>query len=276
MHIKYLVIFLIILGLGFPTMIFAKPAVLLMPVITANPESTQSIARPSSEKDTLHEINILSALFDSNNNEPLPMDVPQLFRAVCFPKEPLSGEESLQMDLLGDLEEIRYRDKKAWNINFEFKEPALCHFIMEAKPVWIEEEKKFKQDVVKVIVSFQFAEGWNKATGLPLEILPYTMPFDLVAPCLFSGRVAIDGKATENVKIQMFHLDPKGDPRLSGERLEAITDVNGQFAFMLNYPGWWCCEAVTASAPMKAEDGEMREAERAAILWIYVHPSIKK
>ncbi len=220
------------------------------------------------------EVDILISMMDPYANVGMDMDMPQTMAAFMH----APGGESAnfgRIDLLGDIEEIRYRDKKAWGVNMALEKAGLYQFIMDAKPWWDEEKGIYHQHQVKVVLPVATDAGWHLPAGQSFEILPLSRPFGLSAPAAFSGRVLLDGKPAPDVTISMGRIN---SPRIEAqtrwhETLAARTDQAGQFSFVLDKPGWWYCEANIDGAPLKGPDGELKPVIRSAIFWLYVNPA---
>lgn len=259
--------------------IFLLPVFLLLALSPchAGPVTAFVPSQPGLEtggKAPTDEVDILMTLMDPYEHSGVNMEMPQLFSVLYYP----DGFDSASMqpelrNLLGDVEEIRYLDKKAWGANVAIDKPGLYQFIMEARPWWNEEKKTYLHQQAKVLLPVLGVEnGWNVPFGQSFEILPLTRPFGLTAPALFSGRILLDGKPLENIPIHMGRINTSHTQALTKwhKFLEARSDDDGQFSFVLNEPGWWYCEASIPGAPLKGPDGAMRDLERSTILWLYI------
>ena len=235
----------------------------------AKPEPPQ--APPISE-----EVDVLISMMRPFRHEGLSMDMPQLFAVLRYDDNTPAKDGVLQPerhDLLGDVEEIRYLDQKAWGANVALSRPGLYQFVIEARPWWDAARDRFVQHYVKTTLPVYGVErGWELPVGQRFEIQPLTRPFGLTAPALFSGRVLFNGKPLDNAPVRMSRIntDKQSAPTPWQEELAARTDKNGQFAFVLNQPGWWCCAAVAAGDPLKGPDGQSKPLELGALLWLYV------
>lgn len=216
------------------------------------------------------EVDMLIALMDTFTYTGKSMEMPQIFAAYIHDRE--SQGTPRRLDLLGDIEEIRYLDQKAWGVNVGV-EPGLYQFVMETKPWWDEKNGRFEQEQVKVILpALDMVDGWDAPVGISLEILPLTRPFGLTAPAIFNGKVLIDGEPRAKVPVYMGYINSvKNSARTKWHReLEARSDAQGQFSFVLNQPGWWYCKASIDGNPLKGSDGLPKQMVKSAVLWLYV------
>ncbi|MDE5833389.1 MAG: DUF4198 domain-containing protein [Desulfovibrio sp.] len=218
------------------------------------------------------EADMLLGLVDPFEYAGKDMDRPQMFAVRIFnPSEDGFSEE--RRDLLGDLEEIRHLDTKAWGANAALDKPGLYQFIMETKPWWDEEEGIFFRQQAKVIAPvLGVEEGWDRPVGQPLEITPLTRPFGLTAPALFSGVILKDGKPRAGSVVEMGYINsPKQKVPTDWHRVfKTKTDERGKFSFVLNRPGWWYCQVNAPASPLKGPDGQLKETQESSLLWLYV------
>lgn len=248
-------------------------------------KSVKTVAKPEApatapeKRAETEEVDILLSLMRPYLHEGVAVDMPQLFAVLRHDADaaaPEGGPVPERRDLLGDVEEIRYLDQKAWGANVALDKPGLYQFIMEGRPWWDEERQTFLRHQAKVTLPVHGVErGWNAAAGQSFEIVPLVRPFGLQAPALFSGRVLLDGKPLADAPVRMVRINadgasPKGPWH---EDVAAISNAAGEFAFVLAQPGWWCCEALTSGAPLKGPDGELKPVERAALFWLFVEGS---
>ena len=233
--------------------------------------------RQEGPSDISEEVDLLITMMHPFAHEGLPMSMPQLFAVLRHDADSRregNRRQPERRDLLGDVEEILYLGKKAWGANVALPHPGLYQFIMETRPWWSADRERFLQHYVKAILPVYGVEnGWEQPADLRFEIIPATRPFGLTSPCIFTGRVvAAGGKPMVDTDITMTRINTDGRkvPTRWHENMAARTDNNGRFAFVLNKPGWWCCEATTRGDPLKGPDGQPRELELGALLWLYV------
>ncbi|MDO5484052.1 MAG: DUF4198 domain-containing protein [Desulfovibrionaceae bacterium] len=228
------------------------------------------------------EVDVLITMMRPFQHQGLPMDMPQLFAVLRY-DDNTPGKDGIlypeRRDLLGDVEEIRYLEQRAWGANVALNSPGLHHFILEARPWWDAARQRFVQHYVKVTLPVHGQErGWNVPAGQRLEILPLTRPFGLTAPAVFTGQAVRNGMPMAGAPVRMFRIntDKRSVPTPWHEELAARADSNGQFAFVLNLPGWWCCQATMEDVPLKGPDGQPKPLELSALFWLYVDPAREK
>lgn len=222
------------------------------------------------------EVDVLITMMRPFQHQGLSMDMPQLFSVLRYDDATPSKDGILQperRDLLGDVEEIRYLDQKAWGANVALASPGLYQFIIEARPWWDAARDRFVQHYVKTTLPVYGVErGWELPVGQRFEIQPLTRPFGLTAPALFSGRALLNGRPLPGATVRMARIntDKSTAPTPWHEQLEARTDSVGQFSFVLNQAGWWCCMAIAPGDPLRGPDGQPKPLELGALFWLYV------
>lgn len=244
------------------------------PEATASGESVPEAAPvvPGIEQ----EVDVLMTRMDPFRHLAEEMSMPQLFAVLRFDAHTLPKEGVMQperVDLLGDVEEAQYLDKKAWGANVALDKPGLYQFIIETRPWWNEDAQRYDQHYVKSFLPVYGVEtGWEYPAGLPVEIVPLSRPFGLSNPCLFSGRVLAQGKPRAGVLIraQRINLENCPVPSRWHEDVTVRADERGEFALVLNRPGWWCCTAIMDGTPLKGNDGDPRPLQIGSSVWVYV------
>ena len=244
-------------------------------------QPTQEVAAKEKKQ-----MDVLLALGDPFSMTGLDMDMPQMFavmrRIPLTEEEQILEEQSngkrvavkpLREELLGELEEIRYLDKRAWAAHVDLDTPGLYQLMAETRPCWNEGRGLFEQQFVKVVLPvFGADKGWDVPAGLNFEILPTTRPFGLTAPALFSGRVVLNNTplADSHVRIARLNTEKKGIAGPWHAEQVVKTDAVGYFSFVCAQPGWWAFKATTLGAPMKGGDAQAKTLELGALLWVYV------
>lgn len=238
----------------------------------AQNSSSEKIAEPQ-------EVDILLSMMRPFLHVGVDVDMPQLFAVLRHDANPAAtqgGEMPERSDLLGDVEEIRYLDQRAWGANVALDKPGLYTFILESRPWWDEERSIFLRQQAKTMLPVNgVGRGWNEPAGQSFEIVPLTRPFGLTAPALFSGRILLDGKALADAPVRMVRINANGasTPAAWQEDLAGVSNAAGEFSFLLPQAGWWCCEAIAPGQPLKGPDGELKAVQRAALFWLFVETS---
>ena len=233
-----------------------------------------SVIASGSPENINEEVDLLIAGMDLFQHRGIAMDMPRIFTIYRFDKDVRNPSVPAQReDLLGDIEEIRYLDQKAWGTNVGISRPGLYQFSIETRPWWNSSTGGYEQQLVKTMLPVYGAVwGWHLPVGLTFEIIPLTRPFGLTAPVLFSGKVLVEGKpATDiSVELQRINTDNSKVPTHLHEKFVTRTQENGSFSAVLAQPGWWCCRAMREGAPLKGPDGNPSPLRISTLFWFFV------
>lgn len=267
---------------GMDVLLFAVTMLLALAAFAqAAPVTALIPSQPNLDRDSnpQNEVDVLICLLNPFTYTGINMDMPQFFAVLYYPEnfDAATMQPELR-PLLGDVEEIRYLDKKAWGANVGIDKPGLYQFVLEARPWFYPERNMYLHQQAKVAMpAFGGHKGWGTPFGQSFEILPLTRPFGLTAPALFSAQLMLDGKELANIPVCMGRINKTPIRALTPfhETLAARTDSKGQFSFILNDSGWWYCEASIPGAPLKGPDGKMRDLERSTVFWLYVDAPVK-
>lgn len=231
------------------------------------------------------QMDVLVAFVEPADHSGIDMDMPQMFavirRSLAVSENAMADQPAVPMatreDLLGNLEEIKYLNKKAWAANVSLSIPGLYQLITESRPWWNARDNNFIQQFVKTNVPvFGEGLGWDEPAGLKFEILPLTRPFGNAAPAHFSGKVILSGNPLPDayVKITRHNTEQRPFATPWHESQLVKTDSQGIFSFVCPLPGWWGFMAVTKGDPLKGPDGQIKPLEMGAILWMYVDETL--
>ncbi len=230
------------------------------------------------------QMDVLIALTEPAGPQGLDMDMPQMFAVIRYYDAPAAVDREKQdkeprgirphrEDLLGELEEIRYLDKKAWAVNVPLSRAGLYQLITESRPRWNEQRDLFQQHFVKTIVPvYGRADGWDKPAGLKFEIVPLTRPFGAMTPGLFTGKVVLSGEPLADAYVKIARINTDRRVAASPWQNEQLvkTDSDGIFSFVCPLPGWWGFMALAEGDPLKSADGQPKKLEMGAELWVYM------
>ena len=175
-------------------------------------------------------------------------------------------------DLLPSLKQTKVMGGKAWKASYKINRPGVYWFYMEPKPYWEPAEDCYIVHYTKTIVAaFGEDAGWDKPIGLKTEIVPLTRPFGLYAGNVFQGIVFVDGKPVPGteVEIEYYNKDKKCHAPNDYFVTQVVkTDKNGVFTYAAPKAGWWGFAGLTTSDKKIKHNGEDKDVEIGAVLWI--------
>jgi len=179
--------------------------------------------------------------------------------------------------------------KKVKGFRFSFTPEQRGDYVLvaEAAPVWMEEEKEFFSDVVKVVLHVQAQKGWEGNLLPAFEMLPLTRPYGLLPGMVFQARITHENRpvlvqpanpvvipSAEPpgllVEVERYNEKPPGE--LPPDELitrTVRTDPNGVATTNLTEPGWWCLTA-SSKAGMKDHEGKKYPLRQRSTLWVHV------
>ncbi|WP_435051589.1 DUF4198 domain-containing protein [Desulfonema magnum] len=175
-------------------------------------------------------------------------------------------------DLLGTLKNAKIMDHTAWEADYKIKRPGIYMFYMEPKPYWEPAEDCFIVHYTKTVVTaFGDDEGWDAEIGLKTEIVPLSKPFGLYAGNIFQGIVKLDGKPVPyaEVEVEYYNADGKSEAPTDYMVTQTIkADQNGIFTYASPKAGWWGFAALNTSDNKIKHDGEDKDVEIGAVIWV--------
>lgn len=178
-------------------------------------------------------------------------------------------------DLLETLKKTQVMDHTAWETDFSVKRPGVYIFSMEPVPYWEPAEDCFIVHYTKsVITAFGDDEGWDAEAGLKTEIVPLSKPFGLYAGNVFQGVVKLDGKPVPfaEVEIEYYNQDKKAEAPTEYMITQAIkADQNGVFTYAVPVAGWWGFSALNTADFKLKQDGQDKDVELGAVIWVLFH-----
>lgn len=178
-----------------------------------------------------------------------------------------------QSDLIGSLTQTKVMDRSAWKSDYKIKRPGIYSFFMEPQPYWEPAEDCYIIHYTKTVVAaFGDDEGWDAEIGLKTEIVPLSKPFGLYAGNVFQGIVKLDGKAVPfaEVEIEYYNQAKKAVAPTEYMVTQAVkADANGVFTYAAPRSGWWGFSALNSADYKLANNGEDKDVELGAVLWVY-------
>ncbi len=163
-------------------------------------------------------------------------------------------------------------DKPAWTRMFSVKRPGAYTFVMEPVAYFEPGEDCYIIHTTKTIVAaFGDDGGWDEEIGLKTEIVPLSRPFGLYAGNLFQGIVKLDGKPVPyaEVEIEFYNQNNKATAPTDYMITQVIkADQNGVFSYCAPVAGWWGFAALNRSDKKMMHDGEKKDIELGAVIWV--------
>ncbi|CAN2040321.1 cobalt/nickel transport protein [Candidatus Magnetomoraceae bacterium gMMP-15] len=185
-----------------------------------------------------------------------------------------------KVDLLAGLKESKVMGHTGWEINYNVTRPGIYIFYMEPKPYWEPAEDCFIVHYTKsVVTAFGDDEGWDAELGLKTEIVPLAKPYGLYAGNVFQGIVKVNGSALPyaEVEVEYYNEDAKSHAPTDYMVTQTIkADGNGVFTYAVPKAGWWGFAALSTSDQKMKYNGEDKDIELGAVIWIKFHEWIMK
>lgn len=182
----------------------------------------------------------------------------------------------VKTDLLPTLKPTKVMGKTAWIADYAVKRPGVYMFYMEPKPYWEPAEDCFIIHYTKTVVTaFGDDEGWDSEIGLKTEIIPLSKPYGLYSGNVFQGIVKLNGKPVANaaVEVEFFNPDKKAEAPTDYMVTQTVkADQNGVFTYGIPHDGWWGFAALNTADYTIKHNGEDKEVELGAVIWVNVHP----
>jgi len=179
-------------------------------------------------------------------------------------------------DLLQQVAKTQVLGQPAWKADYTVKRPGVYMFYMEPKPYWESAEDCFIIHYTKTVVAaFGDDEGWDAEIGLKTEIVPLTKPYGLYSGNVFQGVVKLNGKPVANaaVEVEFYNQDKKAKAPTDYMVTQTIkADQNGVFTYGIPHAGWWGFAALNTADYKIKQNGEDKDVELGAVLWVNVHP----
>lgn len=183
----------------------------------------------------------------------------------------VSGNGSVK-DLLPELSSASVMDHPAWKAVYKITRPGAYSFCMVPKPYWEPAEDAFIIHYTKTVVAaFGDDEGWDDELGLKTEIIPLSKPFGLYKGNVFQGIVKKDGKTVAFAEVEVEYYNQTKKAHAPTEYMITQTikaDKNGVFTYAVPASGWWGFAALSSSEDKIMLQGEKKDVELGAVLWV--------
>jgi cobalt/nickel transport protein len=177
--------------------------------------------------------------------------------------------------LTDKLQPVEIMDHKAWRLDYPVQRPGVYVFSMEPEPYWEPAEDCYIVHYTKTVVTaFGDDEGWDREIGLKTEIVPLAKPFGLYSGNVFQGVVKLDGKPVPfaEVEVEYYNEDQRAEAPTDYMVTQTLkADQNGVFSYATPKAGWWGFAALSTSDEKIDYQGEAKDVEIGAVLWIRFH-----
>jgi cobalt/nickel transport protein len=178
-------------------------------------------------------------------------------------------------DLLGSLKEKKEGEFLTWNADYKIGRPGLYAFHMEPQPYWEPEEDCFIIHYTKAYVAaFGDDEGWDAPLGIRTEIVPVSKPFGLYAGNVFQGQVLLNGQPVPGAEVEVeYYMEGQAGEAPSDYMVTQTVkaDPNGIFTYAAPKAGWWGFAALNTADEKMKHDGEDKDIEIGAVIWVKFH-----
>lgn len=179
-------------------------------------------------------------------------------------------------DLLGDLEKTQVMGRMAWEADYGIKRPGVYKFYMEPTPYWEPAEDCFIiHHTQAVVTAFGDDEGWDNEIGLETEIVPLAKPFGQYAGNVFQGVVKLNGKAVPYAEVEVEYYNEDNAAEAPTDYMITQTvkaDADGVFTYAVPEAGWWGFAALNSADYTLEHEGQEKDVELGAVIWVKFHP----
>ncbi len=180
------------------------------------------------------------------------------------------------LDLTKQLKAIKVMGHPAWQLDYSIKRPGVYVFYMEPQPYWEPAEDCFIVHYTKsVVTAFGDDEGWDAEVGLKTEIVPLSKPFGLYAGNVFQGVVKVNGQPVPGAEVEVEFYNQQKKAQAPTDYMVCQTikaDGNGVFTYAVPAAGWWGFAALNTSDQKIKYNGEEKDVELGAVIWVKFHP----
>jgi cobalt/nickel transport protein len=181
-------------------------------------------------------------------------------------------KDGKKQDLLGDLKQTKVMGHMSWKADYTIKRPGVYVFYMLPSPYWEPAEDCFIVHMTKTVVAaFGDEDGWDQEIGLKTEIVSLSRPFGLYAGNVFQGIVKLDGNPVPFAEVEIEYYNQEKKTEAPTEYMVTQTikaDQNGVFTYAAPKAGWWGFAALNTSEEKIRHDGEEKDVELGAVLWV--------
>ena len=197
-------------------------------------------------------------------NDGMVLDRPAAFTVTY-------GDETT--DLLGTLSDATVMEKPGFTLEYDLERPGTYVFAMEPQPYWEPAEDAFIIHYTKTYVTaYGDDEGWDSELGLKTEIVPLSKPFGLWERNVFQGIVKMDGAPLPYAEVEVEYYNQDATATVPDDLMITQTvkaDGNGVFTYAAPASGWWGFAALNTADYTLPQDGEDKDVELGAVIWVH-------
>ena len=196
----------------------------------------------------------------------MPLERPKVFSVF---------KEGKSSDLLGRLGPATVMGHKGWTMGYKIDRPGVYMLHMEPQPYWEPAEDCYIVHITKTVVAaFGDDEGWDAEIGLKTEIVPLAKPFGLYAGNVFQGIVKMNGRPVPYAEVEAEFYNRLKAVRAPTDYMVTQTikaDGDGIFTYASPASGWWGFSALNTADHKLKHEGEEKDVELGAVIWVYFH-----
>ena len=159
-----------------------------------------------------------------------------------------------------------------YKLRFKPDQRGDFRFVLTTPAIWMQEEREFYQDIVKMVLHVQAQKGWETSADQVLEWLPLTRPYGLQPGMVFQAQILAEQKPLGGTLVEIEKYNPAPPKQLPPDEhitRTARSDPNGTVTTKLPEAGWWCLTAHRENG-RREHNGKMYPIRQRATLWVYV------
>lgn len=181
-------------------------------------------------------------------------------------------KDGQKTDILKSLQKTSVMGHQSWKSDHRIDRPGVYTFLMEPEPYWEPAEDCYIIHYTKTIIAaFGNEEGWDTPIGVKTEIVPLTRPFGLYTGNLFQGVVLLNSKPVPyaEVEVEYYNKDKQAEAPTDYMVTQVVkADSNGVFSYATPKSGWWGFAALNTSNGKMEYQGENKDVELGAVIWV--------
>ena len=130
-----------------------------------------------------------------------------------------------------------------------------------------------------MVTAFGDDDGWDGEAGLKTEIVPLSKPYGLYAGNIFQGIVKLDGKPAPYARVEVEFYNENRVAEAPTDYMTAQTikaDGSGVFTYAAPRSGWWGFAALSEADFTLEKNGEKKQVEVGAVIWVHFESWLEK